>query len=60
MFGAVAEFVSTQHGDSAEFMGKAHVLAIGVARDYEPARPVWEICTLGLTRRRLEPSLRFG
>ena len=38
MFGAVAEFVSTQQGDSAEFMGKARALAIGVARDYEPAR----------------------
>jgi hypothetical protein len=38
MFGAVAEFVSTQQGDSAVFMGKARALAIGVARDYEPAR----------------------
>jgi hypothetical protein len=38
MFGAVAEFVSTQQGDSAEFMEKARALAIGVARDYEPAR----------------------
>jgi hypothetical protein len=38
MFGAVAEFVSTQQGDSAEFMEKARVLAIGVARYYEPAR----------------------
>jgi hypothetical protein len=38
MFGAVAEFVSPQQGDSAEFMEKARALAIGVARDYEPAR----------------------
>jgi hypothetical protein len=38
MFGAVAEFVSTQQGDSAEFIGKARALAIGVAQDYEPAR----------------------
>jgi hypothetical protein len=38
MFGAVAEFVSTQQGDSAEFIEKARALAIGVARDCEPAR----------------------
>ena len=38
MFRAVAEFVSTQQGDSAEFIGKARAIAIGVARDYEPAR----------------------
>ena len=38
MFGAVAEFVSTQQGDSAEFIGKARALAIGVAQDYQPAR----------------------
>jgi hypothetical protein len=38
MFGAVAEFVSTQQGDAAEFMRKARTLAIGVARDYEPMR----------------------
>ncbi|MGD0548238.1 MAG: hypothetical protein ABR991_10490 [Terracidiphilus sp.] len=38
MFDAVAEFVSTQQGDSAEFIGKAQALAIGVAQDYEPAR----------------------
>jgi hypothetical protein len=38
MLGAVAEFVSPQLGDSAEFMGKARRLALGVARDYEPAR----------------------
>lgn len=38
MFDAVAAFVSTQQGDSAEFIGKARALAIGVARDYEPAR----------------------
>ena len=30
--GAVAEFVSTQQGDSAEFMAKARALAIGVAQ----------------------------
>lgn len=38
MFDAVAEFVSTQQGDSAEFMGKARALATGVAQDYAPAR----------------------
>lgn len=38
MSGAVSEFVSTQQGDSAEFLGKARALAIGVLRDYEPAR----------------------
>jgi hypothetical protein len=38
MFGAVAEFVSTQQGDSAEFIEKARAIAVGVARDYEPAR----------------------
>ncbi len=38
MFDAVAEFVSTQQGDSAEFMGKARALATGVALDYAPAR----------------------
>ncbi|HEY6846822.1 MAG TPA: hypothetical protein VI320_11455 [Terracidiphilus sp.] len=38
MLGAVAEFVSMQQGDSAEFIGKARGLALGVARDYEPAR----------------------
>lgn len=38
MFSAVAEFVSTQHGDSDEFLGKVRALAIGVARYYEPAR----------------------
>jgi hypothetical protein len=38
MFGAVAEFVSTQQGDSAEFIEKARALAIGVARDYELKR----------------------
>jgi hypothetical protein len=30
MFGAVAEFVSTQQGDFAEFIEKARALAIGV------------------------------
>jgi hypothetical protein len=38
MFSAVAEFISTQQGDSAEFIQKARALALGVARDYEPAR----------------------
>ena len=38
MFGAVADFVSTQQGDSAEFIRKVQALAVGVARDYEPAR----------------------
>lgn len=38
MFGAVAEFLSTQQGDSAEFMAKTRRLAIAVARDYESAR----------------------
>ena len=38
MFGAVAEFVSTQQGDSAEFIEKARGLAIGVASEYGPAR----------------------
>ncbi len=38
MFGAVTEFVSTQQGDSVEFMGKARALAIGVAQDNESAR----------------------
>ncbi len=38
MYRAVAEFVSTQQGDSAEFMGKACGLALGVALDYVPAR----------------------
>jgi hypothetical protein len=37
MFGAVTEFASTQQGDSAEFIAKARALAIGVARNYEPA-----------------------
>ena len=38
MFDAVAEFTSTQQGDSGEFIEKVRALAIGVARDYEPAR----------------------
>jgi hypothetical protein len=37
MFDAIAEFVSTQQGDSAEFIGKARAIAIGVARDLDPA-----------------------
>jgi len=38
MFGAVAEFVSTQQGDSPEFMEMVLALAIGVARDFDPPR----------------------
>jgi hypothetical protein len=38
MFGAVAEFVSTQQGDSAEFVEKVRALAVGVTRDCEPSR----------------------
>jgi hypothetical protein len=38
MFDEVAEFVSVQPGDSAQFIEKARALAIGVARDCEPAR----------------------
>jgi len=38
MYGAVAKFVTTQRGDSTEFIGQARALAVGVARDYEPAR----------------------
>jgi hypothetical protein len=38
MFGAVAEFVSKQQGDSAEFVEKARGIAVGVAQDYAPAR----------------------
>jgi hypothetical protein len=38
MFGAVAEFVSTQQGDQAEFIEKARALAIGVVSECEPAR----------------------
>jgi hypothetical protein len=38
MFNAVAEVVSAQQGDSAEFMEKAQAIAIGVARDYAPVR----------------------
>jgi hypothetical protein len=38
MFVAVAEFVSTRQGDSAEFIEKSRALAIGVASEYRPAR----------------------
>jgi hypothetical protein len=38
MFDGVAEFISTQPRDSAEFMKKVQALIVGVARDYEPAR----------------------
>jgi hypothetical protein len=34
----VAEFISMQQGDSAEFIEKARTIAIGVAQEYEPAR----------------------
>jgi hypothetical protein len=38
MFSAIAEFVSMQQGDSAEFIEKARAIAIGIAQDYLPAR----------------------
>jgi hypothetical protein len=38
MFEDVAEFVSVQPGDSAEFIEKTRAMAIGVARDCEPVR----------------------
>jgi hypothetical protein len=38
MFGGVAEFVSTQQGDSAELIEKARALAIGVVSECGPAR----------------------
>ena len=38
MYGSVTEFVTTQPGESPEFMAKARALAIGVAHDYGPAR----------------------
>ena len=38
MFDAVAEFISIQQGDSAEFIEKARAIAIGVAQEYELAR----------------------
>ncbi len=38
MFGSVAEFVSTQQGDSDLFIEKVRAIAIGVAQDFEPAR----------------------
>jgi len=38
MFDAIAEFISMQQGDSAEFIEKARAIAIGVAQEYEPAR----------------------
>lgn len=37
MFDAVAEFISMQQGDSAEFIEKARAIAIGIAQEYEPA-----------------------
>lgn len=38
MSSAIAEFVTTQLGDSGEFIAKARAFAIGVVQDYEPAR----------------------
>jgi len=38
MFDAIADFVSPQQGDSADFIKKAQALTIGVAQDYEPTR----------------------
>jgi hypothetical protein len=38
MFGAVADFISAQKDDSPAFVEKARAIAIGVAREYEPAR----------------------
>ena len=38
MFGAIAEFISIQQGDSAVFIEKARTIAIGVAQEYETAR----------------------
>lgn len=36
MFDAIADFISPQQCDSAEFVEKAQALAIGVAHDYQP------------------------
>ncbi|MBS1802052.1 MAG: hypothetical protein JST28_01735 [Acidobacteria bacterium] len=38
MYGPFAEFVTVQPGDSAEFIVKARALAVGVAKNFEPAR----------------------
>ena len=38
MYGAVVETLTTQQGDSAEFMRKTRAMAIGLARDYLPVR----------------------
>ena len=38
MFDAVAEYISMQQGDSAEFIEKARAIAIGVAQEFEPMR----------------------
>jgi TPR repeat protein len=38
MFDGVAEFISTQPGDSAEFMKKVQTIVVGAARDYNPVR----------------------
>ncbi|HZP04975.1 MAG TPA: hypothetical protein VFB43_08750 [Terracidiphilus sp.] len=37
MFVGVKEFTSALQADSAEFMKKVQALAVGIARDYEPA-----------------------
>jgi hypothetical protein len=38
MFSAIAEFMSTQQGDSTEFVEKARAIAIGIVQDYLPGR----------------------
>ena len=38
MFDGLAEFISVQQVDSAEFIEKARAIAIGIAQDYETAR----------------------
>jgi hypothetical protein len=38
MFDGLAEFVSAQEGDAAEFVEKARALAIGLTCEYKPAR----------------------
>jgi hypothetical protein len=37
MFNAVVEFISTQQGDSAEFIERVRALTVGIARDCEPS-----------------------
>jgi hypothetical protein len=38
MFDGLADFVSAQEGDSAEFVDGVRALGVGVAHDYEPPR----------------------